>query len=56
MVTTIFYDSYDKEEEKFPEEEDEDTDSEEPEYGNPDLKFMKHRVQPACKKRRRHLQ
>jgi Zinc knuckle len=45
MVTTIFYDSYDEEEEKFSKEEGKDTDSEDPEYGNPDLKYMKHRVQ-----------
>jgi hypothetical protein len=45
MVTTIFYDSYDEEEEKITEEEEEDTDSEDPEYGNPDLKYMKHRLQ-----------
>jgi hypothetical protein len=30
MVTSIFYDSYDDEEEKFTEEEGEDTDSEDP--------------------------
>jgi hypothetical protein len=45
MVTTIFYDSYDKEEEKFTKEEGKDVDSEDPEYGNPDLKYMIHRVQ-----------
>jgi hypothetical protein len=44
-VTTVFYDSYEEEEEDFTEEEGEDTDCEEPEYGNPDLKFMKNRVQ-----------
>jgi hypothetical protein len=44
-VTTVFYDSYDKEEEEFAEEEGEDTDCKDPEYGNPDLKFMKNRVQ-----------
>jgi hypothetical protein len=51
MVTTIFYDSYDKEEEDYTEEEgeeegeDTECDDPEPEYGNPDLKFMKNRVQ-----------
>jgi hypothetical protein len=45
MVTTLFYDSYDKEEEDFTKEEGEDTDCEDPEYGNLDLKFMKNRVQ-----------
>jgi hypothetical protein len=45
MVTTIFYDSYVEEEEKFTKEESKDTDSEDPEYRNPDLKYMKHRVQ-----------
>jgi hypothetical protein len=44
MVTTMFYDSYDKEED-FTEDEGEDTDCDDPEYGNPDLKFMKNRVQ-----------
>jgi hypothetical protein len=44
MVTTIFYNSYDKEEEDFTEEEGEDTDFDDPEYGNPDLKIMKIRV------------
>jgi hypothetical protein len=45
MVTTIFYDSYDELEEKFTKEEGKDTDSEDPEDWNPDLKYMKHRVQ-----------
>jgi hypothetical protein len=45
MVTTVFYDSYDEEEEEVTEEQGEDTDCEDPEYGNPDLKYMKHQVQ-----------
>jgi hypothetical protein len=44
MVTTIFYNSYDEDEEEFTEEEGEDTDCEDPEYGNLDLKYMKNRV------------
>jgi hypothetical protein len=45
MVTTIYYDSYDEEEEDFTEDEGEDTDCDDPEYGNPDLKYIKNRVQ-----------
>jgi hypothetical protein len=45
MVTTIFYHSYDEDEEEFTEEEGEDTGCEDPEYGNPDLKYMKNWVQ-----------
>jgi hypothetical protein len=45
MVTTVFFDSYNEEEEKFTKEENEDTDSKDPKYGNPYLKYMKHRVQ-----------
>jgi hypothetical protein len=45
MVTTVFYDSYDEEDDDVTEEEGEDTDCKDPEYGNPDLKFMKNRVQ-----------
>jgi hypothetical protein len=45
MVTTVFYNSYDEEEEEFTKEEGEDIDCEDPEYGNPELKFMKNRVQ-----------
>jgi hypothetical protein len=45
MVTTIFFDSYDEDEEEFTEEGGENTDCEDPEYGNPDLKYMKNRVQ-----------
>jgi hypothetical protein len=45
MVTTVFYDSYDEEEEEFSKEEVEDTDCEDPEYGKPDLKYMKNRDQ-----------
>jgi hypothetical protein len=44
IVTTVFYDSYDEEEE-VADKNGEDSDFEDPEYGNPDLKFMKHRVQ-----------
>jgi hypothetical protein len=49
MVTTIFYDSYDNEEEKFPIEEDEDTDSEDPEYGNLKVHEAQGTAIPACK-------
>jgi hypothetical protein len=45
MVTTVFYNSHDDEEEEFTKEEGEDTDCEDPEYGNPDLKYMKSWVQ-----------
>jgi hypothetical protein len=41
----VFYDIYDEEEEEFSKEEREYTDCKDPEYGNPDLKFMKNRVQ-----------
>jgi hypothetical protein len=52
MVTTVFYNSYDEEEEEFTKEEGEDTDSEDPEYGNPELKFMKNRVQQVSPKKK----
>jgi hypothetical protein len=45
MVTTIFYDSYDEEEEDYTKEEGENTDCDNPEYGNSDLNLMKNRVQ-----------
>jgi hypothetical protein len=45
MVTTVFYNSYVEDKEEFTEEEIEDTDCEVPDYGNPDLMYMKNQVQ-----------
>jgi hypothetical protein len=48
-MVTIFYDSHDKEEEEVAYEQGEETDCEEPEYGNTNLKYMKHHVRTVCR-------